>query len=704
LAVSADLLNRKTTHFVLWHPSSGAPNPTLVIGHFQAGNPPTLADERRHPLTQVAGLPDLFEIAAADCGLVDGDVYHYWFEVQDSDPAHPSAQLVRCTDPTAYTVDWRLRAPRLPTPDSANDRQPAAVIKFRGGRLVPSDPGGEEIDLAGDPSPGALAPNNRLVIYELPTAWSRLSEPDDLDIGTGTFLDTLALIDPAAPAANFANLAVAAPGRSYLTELGINALELLPPSDSFFKRVWGYDTAHYLAPDAGLGFPDEFSSSTANRDLGALVRGCHRSGIRFFVDAVMAFARHEAYQTINLEDFYITDPAADPSDPDSHTSRHDGSLRYGFGSTLFRYARFQDCYDPVSGIQANVVPARQLMLTYLTRWMRDFRVDGIRMDSIENIASWDFVQAFKDRAHALFADRWAAEGLGAGSEERFLVVGEELWQPLDLLSQRRLDGLWNDRFRSLVRAAIVGESEGGSFESTVRNAIDCRNLGFTDGAQAVNYVTSHDVEGYRRERLFNFLLSRGLDDNDIERRVKLAFVCLLTAVGIPMILAGEEFADEHDRFDRLGQVTQAGGKQVDPVNYTRLQDNAITGSGQPDPRPPLRRRILAYIGRLVALRTTHPSLAVNDTEFIHVDFDAGKRVLAWRRGLPDADPVVVVANFSDYTTPDAENPTAEYVVRNWPVTPPGRQWREVTQQRSVPAEWIGREPVFRWEAKVYTLA
>lgn len=29
-----------------------------------------------------------------------------------------------------------------------------------------------------------------------------------------------------------------------------------------------------------------------------------------------------------------------------------------------------------------------------------------------------------------------------------------------------------------------------------------------------------------------------------EQRAKLAFVCLLTAVGIPMILAGEEFVDQ----------------------------------------------------------------------------------------------------------------------------------------------------------------
>ena len=69
------------------------------------------------------------------------------------------------------------------------------------------------------------------------------------------------------------------------------------------------------------------------------------------------------------------------------------------------------------------------------------------------------------------------------------------------------------------------------------------------------------------------------------------------------------------------------------------------------------------------------------------------------------DPVIVVANFSDYATPNGlTDPNAEYVVPNWPSTPPGRHWREVTQQRDVLPAQTGREPIFSWEAKVYTLA
>jgi glycosidase len=691
--MDVDLLKRKATHFVLWRPNQTGTNPKLILGTFQPGTPPTLAGERQIELKPSAQFADLYEVAAASCGLADGEVYHYWFEVEDSDPTKDPPGRIRCTDPTATTVNWDLLAPRLPSPPyTEDDRHAASVIKFDRGRLIACDPGGEVGQVPDDPSPATLPPNNHLVIYELPTTWTRSQVGRGVERAVGTFRDVLALVLHEAPGANFADLPVLSVGRSYLTELGVNALELLPPADSFLKRTWGYDTANFFAPDFDLGKPEGFSWSTANSDLAALVGACHRHGIRFFIDVVMAFARHYSYEPIDSPGFFILDTRADPNDPDDYSSRGGGQRRDGFGSTLFRYAKFVDrAYDPVSGQAGRIVPARQVMKAYVTRWIRDFAVDGIRMDSIENVANWDFVQEYKDHARALWNERWKALGLGPGSDERFLVVGEELSVPLALLTQGRLDGLWNEKFKGLIRAALVGRNadDEPSFEWTVRKAIDCRNLGFTDGAQAVLYLTSHDVEGFRNERLYNYLVNNGVWDT--EKRIKLAFCCLLTAVGIPQILAGDEFADQHDRFDQSGHVTETGGKEVDPVNYSRLSNV-------------WRHRIFVLVSRLVKLRTTSASLSVNDTEFIHVDFDGGKRVLAWRRGGPGHDPVVVVANFSDFTTENPTNPRSEYVISHWPATPAGRKWQEVTQDRIVPPEYVGREPIYSWEAKVYTLA
>src|SRR5579859_837044 len=138
MPLPADLLDRKRTQFVLWHPKPGATTgPLLVIGTFQAGNPPALANERRLALAPVAGLPDLFAIDAVDCQLTDGEVYHYWFEAEDSDPSRNPPARILCSDPLAWTVDWRLRSPRLPSPLGSDDRQPAAVVKFSGGQLGP---------------------------------------------------------------------------------------------------------------------------------------------------------------------------------------------------------------------------------------------------------------------------------------------------------------------------------------------------------------------------------------------------------------------------------------------------------------------------------------------------------------------------------------------------------------------------------------
>jgi pullulanase len=46
------------------------------------------------------------------------------------------------------------------------------------------------------------APNNRLVIYELPTSWARINIHGDPQVGVGTFLDVLALVDPDAEGKN----------------------------------------------------------------------------------------------------------------------------------------------------------------------------------------------------------------------------------------------------------------------------------------------------------------------------------------------------------------------------------------------------------------------------------------------------------------------------------------------------------------------
>jgi pullulanase len=670
------LLKRKTTHFVLWRPRRVTPAPKLRIGIFQPGNPPTLAEEQIINLQQSSTFSDVWEVKAAGCDLVDGRIYHYWFRLPDGHPQAVGTQIIDCTDPTAEIVDWRLRAAIPGPPYTDDDRMPAGVVRFSNGFLIACDPGGEEPQFSPDALLSDLPANNRLVLYELPTRWSREGVESSVEVGVGTFRDVLALLDQAEAGANFAGLSALQPGRAYLQELGINGLELLPIADSFADRSWGYATSNYFAPDFDLGHPDGNSSSTAASDLARLVDVCHANRTRFFNDIVMAFCTRGSVQYVNFLDFFVQPGTNDPEE--------DG--RNGFGGDLFKYNFFTDTFDPISGTQVSAVPARQLMKAQLARWILDFRIDGIRMDSVNNIMNYDFVQEFKDYARELWRDRWQVQNSNLnGAEERFLVVGEELAEPLALLQQNRLDGMWHEQFKRILRNVILGKNDDNepSFEWSVRKLIDCRLLGYRDGTQAVNYITSHDVQGYRNERLFNYLQNNGVVFK--EKQIKLAFVCLLTAVGVPMILAGEEFADQHDL------STAEPGKEVDPVNFERLDE-------------PWRNEVFRYVSRLVNFRTVSDALSVNDTQFLHVDFNDGKRVLVWQRGNPSGgNAVVVVANFSDFETTDPSHPSSEYVVPNWPALPAGRKWREISQARDVPANWAGREPIFPWEAKVYAM-
>ncbi|KAK4129078.1 glycoside hydrolase family 13 protein [Parathielavia appendiculata] len=663
-----DILNRRHERFVLWIPRSGSsaiPPPVLVIGT-ASRNPDAFNEIGRFPLASSGTRVGLWELALETISpsfLQDG-VYHYWFQVHDTSPEDRGTMLV--ADPFAFTVAYSVA-----TPSADNARyQPASVIKLRDGRLWNCDIDGTEPQLPSATDQAKLPRNNHLVIYELPTSWAKVgNDSRGHDVDVGTFTDVLALFSADTAGDRFSSIA-AVRGEALLSKLGINALELLPAADAKVKDEWGYATAHYFATDYDLG---------SSADMCRLVNTIHAQGIRLFTDVVMGFG-HDSYSYIDFGNFHIR-PTLERDNPDSYQSHVSGQLRDGYGGNSWRFIRAVQSYDAETGASSSTVqPAWVFHRCHLARWMMDFGVDGLRLDSVNNIANHDFVRSYKERCWELYNARYG----GSADPSKFLVIGEELSMPLSTVHQGTLNSLWNELWQTRLRAVILGESAGGdNFEWTVRKLVNCKldnihGTSFADGVQAVNYITSHDIEGYRKERLYNFLVNNGIWD--VAKRAKLAFALLLTSVGIPMIFAGEEFADQMDRSVDLGK------KQSDPVNYSRKNDGGW------------RQALFKYVATLVNFRTTCPALGEDDTNFFHVDSSRGGRIMAWRRGRAGDGrlPVVAVANFSNENTPGHE-----YLVPNWPDRNRA-DWREVSQGRSVPAEWVGREPLMAWEAKIYT--
>ena len=696
-----DITKRKETSFVLWIPSDRPADvhpPRLILGKYdesQSGAPKfnELVNEAFSP---AAGVTGVWEISSEtviakipEQRRLQSGVYIYWFEIQDTSPDANGLMLV--TDPLAYALDYRVvRQPGA---------QPASVIwiEVDKNQLLPCDHQGSGPVLESSTAPDPLPRNEQLVIYEIPTSFSRGSTGNECPDGDksketdiGTFRDVASLFkdptDGTSPAAGKVG------GFPYLTALGINALELTPPADAKppqrspqdhtgSRQEWGYATAHYFASDYQLGYSDREMKSSAVEDLSSLVQTCHTQGVRFIADVVLAFG-HDAYKHIAFHQFHII-PDQEPGNPDSYQSDKNQQRRQDWGGKLWRYIKTTNTYNPVSGRdEKSVCPASSFHLAHLKRWITYYKIDGMRLDSIENVANRDFLKDVRNQAHHFFNELYRAD---PDKEARFLVVGEELSMPQELISNRPLDGFWNEQFKNRLRKVMLGQTYGGEdFGNFVNTIVDPRalNLGFENGARAINYITCHDTEGDLSERLYNYLGNNGIEDRDEKKkRVKLAFAMLMTSIGTPMIYAGEEFCDRQDR------AAKHPTKQVDPVNYSRASH-------------PWRKDLLDAVSRLIKTRTSNPALWGDEVNFTHWDFQGDRKIMAWIRGGSDDLPVVIVANFSS-VKPDGN----EYSVKGWPTvkTWKGKEvkWREVTEGRNVPPEWVNREPVYAWEAKVY---
>lgn len=679
----SDISRRRLYGFVLWRVSSAHVPPLVVIGQLECASPVSFRHHRTIQLRLVPGFTDLWEVPAVECSLSHGEVYHYWFEVTSSYRGHSDFRAL-VTDPFATLVDDRLCGPWLPPPFNA--RFPAAIIKYFGGQLVDAD----KVDFGREPQPDTLPPNNRLVTYALPSMWSDVRG----GVVDASLHDVAALLDADTEGlGRLAELDVCRRGHAYLPHLGVNALQVVTEPGG---------RTHSCALPTALSCPPSYAAPAAGRDLKEVVRLCHLNRIRYIGDADLSSGVSHPYAILAFDDFFLHEDdlarAAAGLDPDALSSRGGGSLRSGHGGHIFRFSRRVTGYDPVSGIhRPDVAPARQFLKAALNRWAADFRLDGLRLSHVEDVQCWEFLSECSAAVKSAHAQRFectegGSDATASTAAARMIVIGTELSEPHALIEQGRVDALWHHGFMHYIRSALVGrhhENEAASpraFEDTVRKAIDARLWGYSDMSQAVIYLSSHNVLGFRNERLATYLDFSGVSQPfDLERRIKLGFACLLTAVGMPMILAGDEFAEAHAVFDRRGCL----GNQGCSVDFSLLRDG-------------WRSRIKDAVARLVQARTKLIALAVNDVEFIHADFEGGKRVLAWRRGpARSSDQVVVVANFSAFETSDPFSHRSEYVVNNWPEVPAGCQWTEISQGYDVAPGTAGREPLFAWEAKVY---
>ena len=535
-----------------------------------------------------------------------------------------------------YEYEFLLNASSA---NPVSDPYADAITRFGGYRGLFHVTGGRRVEPtfrwdAGVEAGGGLAQNNKIVIYEMPLKWMS-SATDNPLVDLGTFDEVI-----------FERL-------DSLQTLGINCIELLPIQDTSQTLDWGYGTRFYFAPDYDMGSPV---------DAKFFIKSCHERGIRVILDVVMAFFSPTC-PLASLASTWFMSPPGDKG-------------RNGWGQNLFRYD------TPAYG---SYYAAREFLCQMAVFWVTEYHVDGFRIDDFPDIANWDFVQEFHDRA--ITASNTAFPGkpfvvIAENSNRQFVTTAPDPGNPN---GQKVVDAIWNFGFQQEVRLVVTGTlstiyaqpsrtqrvqhflSKDGPWNGWTQSF----DQGYTDMACAVNYATSHDVQG--APRMMNVILGPMLPGlgyvNGDYLSVKAAvdtppntavsaavgtalsrvfgvFALIMTSVGMPMFLAGEEFGDIHDT-----DPDAVDPKQQNPVQWQRATYTANAA-------------LMARVSALIQLRTTNPALQRNEITFFyfHPTFDDnnGTWVFGYARtnGAPlgTAGQVIVLANmgaqsFGSFTFP-----------------------------------------------------
>lgn len=420
----------------------------------------------------------------------------------------------------------------------------------------------------------------------------------------------------------------AAAGRmAYLAELGFTAVELMPLGQFPGQRGWGYDGVLPFAPHPAYGSPD---------DLKALVDAAHQAGLMVILDLVMNhFGPDGAWLHHSSPDFF---------NPDRQTP-------WGASIDFSRDA------------------VRDFWISCALHWLVDYRVDGLRLDAVHQIAgpgADGFMRALADAVHAL-------------SPRRHLITEDERNIP-DLREEMGYDASWNDDFHHAVHVALTGESdsyyanfavdpigdltlalsrghveEGQPRSGDERRGAPCGHLPPT---AFVNATQTHDQVGNRAhgDRLLT------LAD---PQAVAVMHALLLVSPYVPMVFMGEE-RGETNPFQFFADFT---GDLADAVRKGRAAEFAgiaALGDAVPDPLSPktfqrsklgwredapaqswlgLTRRALAFRKRhvvpLLKSGLQHSDVTRVDAGLVRATwrFDAGGIALSLALGQPDPSPL-----------------------------------------------------------------
>ncbi|HYP66887.1 MAG TPA: alpha-amylase family glycosyl hydrolase [Thiobacillaceae bacterium] len=409
----------------------------------------------------------------------------------------------------------------------------------------------------------------------------------------------------------------------HLSDLGVNAVELLPMSE-FSGVGWGYGDTHHFVVESSAGTRDQYKH---------FIRECHRRGIAVLQDVV----------------YNHFDPDADRAEWAYDSDAPEQNIYYWYEGQSSDYAASDGGY--LDNGSTGYAPryweemVRQLFVSSAAAFIEEFHVDGLRVD---------LTQAMH-RDNALHAD-----GRSIGSANQFgakllrewsrtlrlikptaMLIAEDHtgWDKVTQLPETGglgFDATWYAAFYH----NLIGDSDSAGGRARLLKMAglgDERGLDiaqFADGLyqskySKIVYHESHDEAGNSSGSVRTLVCGAngaalvGLTRAYAEARARVAFGLSLFSAGTPMFFMAEEIgAQKPYRYDSFMANRE-------DIAAERAQNGA---------------RLFRFYQDAIRFSRRHPAVRVQAIDIVHVNGDG--RVIAFRRSAGN-DELLIVASLSN---------------------------------------------------------
>ncbi len=408
----------------------------------------------------------------------------------------------------------------------------------------------------------------------------------------------------------------------HLVELGVTHVEVMPLASFDGTAGWGYDGVDLYAVHEPYGGPEAFKR---------FVDACHGAGLGVILDVV--------YNHLGPSGNYLS--------------------RFG--------PYFTEKHQTPWGAAVNLDDAgsdevRRWIIDNALSWLRDFHVDGLRLDAVHALVDDRAVHVLEELA--VEVDALAA----AVNRPLFLVAESDLNDPRMVTPREAgglgLDAQWSDDYHHCLHGLLTGERQGyycdfGSYESLAKvyervffhdgswSTFRGRHHGRpvdtarTSAYRFLGYLQDHDQIGNRAvgDRI-SATLSPGL--------LSIGAALVLTAPFTPMLFMGEEWG-ARTPWQYFTSFPDADlGRAVSEGRRREFGEHGWSADDVPDPQDkatyersmldwselhkPEHAGLLDWNRRLLALRRSHPDLTDPRLERTAMDYDADAGWLVVRRG------------------------------------------------------------------------